>query len=93
MWGCAYGVQLARVFLAARFSISIYLFIHSRACSTGGIRAPSPPSRARRAMGPTPESGGATQALAVIRAAAGDLALAYAWTVVCFKAWDDALER
>ena len=43
-------------------------------------------------MRPT-ESGGATQALAVIRAAAGDLALAYAWTVVCFKAWDDALER
>ena len=28
-----------------------------------------------------------------IRAAAGDLALAYAWTVVCFRAWDDALER
>ena len=24
---------------------------------------------------------------------AGDLALAYAWTVVCFRAWDDALER
>jgi len=39
-------------------------------------------------MAPT-ESGGA----AAIRAAAGDLALAYAWTVVCFRAWDDALER
>ena len=35
------------------------------------------------------ESGGA----AAIRTAAGDLALAYAWTVVCFRAWDDALER
>ena len=45
-------------------------------------------STARRAMAPT-ESGGA----AAIRAAAGDLALAYAWTVVCFRAWDDALER
>jgi hypothetical protein len=35
------------------------------------------------------ESGNA----AAIRTAAGDLALAYAWTVVCFRAWDDALER
>ena len=42
----------------------------------------TPPAR-RAAMAPT-ES---------IRAAAGDLALAYAWTVVCFRAWDDALER
>ena len=57
-------------------------------------RPVSHPPRGARAMGPTPrESGGATQALAVIRAAAGDLGLAYAWTVVCFKAWDDALER
>ena len=44
-------------------------------------------------MGPTRENGGPTQIVAVIRAAAGDLGLAYAWTVVCFKAWDDALER
>ena len=44
------------------------------------------------AMGPT-VSGGATQALAIVHAAAGDLALAYSWTIVCFKAWDNALER
>ena len=54
---------------------------------TRQARRSAPPAR-RAAMAPT-ESGGA----AAIRAAAGDLALAYAWTVVCFRAWDDALER
>ena len=47
-----------------------------------------PPARRAALMAPI-ESGGA----AAIRTAAGDLALAYAWTVVCFRAWDDALER
>ena len=39
------------------------------------------------------EQGGAAKALTAIRATTSDLALAYAWTHVCFKAWDDALER
>ena len=79
-----------------RVSLYLSIFLSTAGHAAHAEFAPlrtHPARGARRAMGPTPESGGATQALAVIRAAAGDLALAYAWTVVCFKAWDDALER
>ena len=87
--GCASlsGRAFLSVCLAAR-CVSFYQLVCLCVCLPVCLSSPS-----RRAMGPTRESSGTTQIVAVIRAAAGDLGLAYAWTVVCFKAWDDALER